>query len=262
MVSVYQALNLRLVATPTTFNGERVNPDVAFLGDIHGFYNRILEYPWKPAPQLVIQVGDFGFFHLPTRRCNVNPPYPVWFIEGNHDSIDECRHLARNFTMRRQIDPAKNIYHAPKGWVEEFDGKVIGFLGGAESVDSHRRVRGANYFPDEGLTVADLYRFNDNLNKLGRKKLDILVTHTPPECIVRSVYGIVNLSGPSSTLVERALDEWRPDLLISGHMHYHYTAGIRGTMCIVLGTNEWFHPSHGFKQIQDGKPDLEKLKGI
>ena len=236
-----------------------MNADIAFLGDIHGFYNRLLAWPWgEPFPKQVIQVGDFGFFHIPGRECKVNPPYPMMFIEGNHDSIEHLRNISDRYSKVAKICGGE-ITYVPRGWVTEIEGKTVGFLGGAESIDQGFRKQGVNWFPDEGITVSDLYRLNENMQTLDKTKIDILVTHTPPEFVVKKEYGITEMSGPSAKLVERAMEEWWPELLISGHMHYHRELKAAGTKIVVLGTNEWYHPAHGFQQLFDNAKDMERL---
>jgi hypothetical protein len=103
------------------------------------------------------------------------------------------------------------------------DGRRIGFLGGASSVDKRYRIsRNLDWFPEENITREDIEKF-DNVDLI-----DILITHCPPRRIISRnfnpndllFFGLPNTwEDPNSILVEQLWDRLGNPKLYSGHMH-------------------------------------------
>lgn len=210
---------------------------IYFIGDIHGEFevlNKLLEK--IPESATVIQVGDYGLWpgHPRKPKPRVNPIRPVHFIDGNHEYFPWLRR-SRGLT---EIRP--NSIYIPRGTVLEIEGKRIGFLGGADSIDKAWRTAGIDWFPDERITHDDGMRL---LDAVGDTPLDILVTHTPPVSVVDMLIarhgGAGSKSYPEFNGGARAVEAlWealgRP-LNISGHMHPERV--VRYGKCVVLPIN-------------------------
>lgn len=204
---------------------------VGFLGDIHGAFGRITEIAKRkllgPGDTL-IQVGDKGvqkrFLSPEWARLNLSFPFRVLFIDGNHEDYN----VINGWSKTELTEVAPNTFYAPRGYVMEIEGKLFGFLGGAESVDKAWRVKSGpnrDWFWEERITDADVERLYANV---GDRTLDYLVTHTPP---IRAIhanfppldkaswqldYGWIDFS---SLAVQRVVDKIRPKNVVCGHMH-------------------------------------------
>lgn len=196
---------------------------IAFVGDIHGNINALvkiidhLKAQW-PSISAIIQVGDFGLYPEKIAHLQrINPFVPIYAIDGNHEYFP----LVTQWVKETEIAP--NIFYMPRGTVKDIDGRKIGFLGGAASVDKQLRIQyKMGWYPEEVVTQKDISKFD------GVDKLDILVTHCPPyQTIIRNFdqrnllqYGLrPEWVDPSSVLVESLWMRLGRPKLVCGHMH-------------------------------------------
>lgn len=200
---------------------------IAFIGDIHGEFailNQLLRQ--LPAEATVIQVGDYGLWPEPALSVSAamseylpparpDPCRPVYWIDGNH----EYAPLTRGLTEVTQV--ARNSWFIPRGTVLELDGRRLGFLGGADSVDKQWRRPEVSWFEDERITYAEASRL---LTNAASAPLDLLVTHTPPACVVDAMLrrqGAVAWPEfqESARVVEQVWDTLGRPPVVCGHMH-------------------------------------------
>lgn len=188
------------------------------IGDIHGFFASGILYKAAMGDDTVIQVGDLGFWpYLREEWERYTPPKPIYFIEGNHDYAPPLVAL----TEPTEVWP--NLIYLPRGTVKEIDGKRVAFCGGATSVDYKWRHKGKDWFDEEVIRVEDVERFR------GVKKIDILVTHSPPDRAIRRnfpedglrAFGIYPATwrDPSAERVEEIWKMLGQPTLYCGHMH-------------------------------------------
>lgn len=220
---------------------------ILLVGDIHGVYSVFNEFVAKaPAEAVIIQVGDFGFWPQLVQRF-VPPPRNIYFIDGNHDHTQALAGLP---PFDKPVEIWPNAIYVPRGTVLELDGKKILFLGGAKSIDRKWRARfnpmGDNpvncWFPEEVISTADVLRAKLAADRAG--KIDVMVTHTPPQYVIDKYFGI---PGPEWELPVDWRDEsaWRVEEvwkhvdcppLYCGHMHRSIVDGnVR-----ILDINETF----------------------
>jgi len=204
---------------------------LAFLGDIHGVVPSLknalikikVEYPQVTA---LIQVGDFGWYKSRIEAFKaVNPHIPVYWIDGNHEYFP----LINRTTEVTEVAP--NIFYVPRGTVLTLDGRKIGFMGGAASVDKEYRIRsGLPWHKEELITESDVARMD------GVDTVDIFVTHTPPQSVVDRhfdpmdlvrYYGLtIDWRDPSAQHIQNLWDRFGNPLLICGHMHRSVSASM------------------------------------
>lgn len=163
---------------------------IAFLGDLHGNFFKLLDAQNKlPKGTPLIQVGDFGYWgQLFPAYIEMQIKQPFYFIEGNHDDVDDLLQHKQPF----EVWP-KAVY-VPRGTVLEIAGKQIMFFGGAKSVDRKFRVAGTKrrpaplgaWFKREVPSEAELERA---IKAAEGKKIDILVTHTPSAWMLSAYCG-------------------------------------------------------------------------
>lgn len=194
---------------------------LAFLGDIHGSTDQLIYAIDKikdSEVKALIQVGDFGYFPDRFKAFSIiHPEIPVYFIDGNHEHFPSLE----KFTDVTEV--FNNIFYVPRGTVLELDNRKLAFCGGAASVDKQIRLRqNMAWYPEEEITDEQLSRLDDV------DEVDILVTHTPPNCIINYYFpqsGLVNWGlpvtwvDPSAVKIEKLWRRLRMPKLICGHFH-------------------------------------------
>jgi hypothetical protein len=163
-----------------------------FVGDVHGaisgndptnprsgleYLNAIL-----PRGEAIIQVGDFGWadigfgfdFITAWTIFGASLNRKLYFGDGNHESFPLLP-----MDANEPVEMAPNIFYVPRGTVLTLEGLRIGFLGGAASIDQKFRTKDINWFEEENIRPQDIAKTYE------WKDIDIMVTHTPPQHVVR-----------------------------------------------------------------------------
>lgn len=167
--------------------------DIAFVGDIHGSMNYLvnaMENSARVGIDTIIQVGDFWTYGdnelikinrvVDRIKDQFGVDMTVHFIDGNHEDyrIIDPRGNTRHFIEDRLI------YH-PRGDVFTVHDVVIGCYGGAVSIDQELRYEGRDWWRQEKPNDSDLdkavHAFQDH-------DLDVLVTHDIPDFAIDQVY--------------------------------------------------------------------------
>lgn len=148
------------------------------VGDIHGDFQVINALIRDEKPDMIIQVGDFGYWpRLPDHGW---PPYdppllnggvPVHWCDGNH----EDHYVLSEIAESGEVEVLPNVYYQPRGSVLTLqDGRNVLFFGGAASGDKWSRIEGRDWFQSEVPTLKDIDRIPDDI------KIDIVISHTAP----------------------------------------------------------------------------------
>jgi hypothetical protein len=187
------------------------------MGDIHGDYEPIrqLMKEWKPGtPMAVLQLGDFGFYNSCLKSWP-NPPFPVYAIDGNHEYFPIIRH----YTEVSEVRP--NLFFVPRGSIIELMGYKIGCCGGGFSIDKAFREEHYTWFRDEEV-------LNKHIEPLLNADVDFLVTHSPPESIIRRNFPPLdadywrlprNWKDTSAATIEILYQKHNRTRMYCGHMH-------------------------------------------
>lgn len=200
---------------------------IYFLGDIHGDAAVLHHHMDKfDKNDVIIQVGDWGFYpRIIEDQKRLFPdgyPCPVYVIDGNHENFNFLFDQVENDGLWEFID---NMFYVPRGTVMEIDDYLIGFLGGACSVDIAWRKPVGKWYAQETITENDLQTLISNVD--GRE-LDVLVTHAAPAKTIQRHFKPLNYNwwglpknwvDYSSKRVERAIDILNPKQVVCGHMH-------------------------------------------
>lgn len=210
---------------------------VLIVGDTHGEWGRLNTLINKKKPDIVLQVGDFGWW--PQMEVRGQYGYEkgwklegvkaqdtkVYWCDGNH----EDHWNIGQFTPDNPIDPMmlyKGVYYAPRGSTLELpDGRTVLFFGGAWSVDENQRTLGIDWFPEEVPNYSDID------HALGySKKIDIVISHTcPREWQPRgTVLTVDKDKDPTCKMLSAILDKYKPELWYHGHWHI-FREGYRNT---------------------------------
>lgn len=169
---------------------------VLVVGDLHGNDRAAaaaIHHAAQQGAQLVVQVGDFGFW--PTANRTQRKPYgegftawvertcrevgvPLLWVRGNHED-----HPAL-FAEREKagVGPGEpwwmheHLAHWPDGLVLNVGGKRWLGVGGAHSIDRRLRVEGRSWFPEEKVTPEQAAEIASQ----GHFDVDVVVAHDAP----------------------------------------------------------------------------------
>lgn len=208
--------------------------EVLMVGDWHGrttWMEKVLRAAYRSGHKLLIHVGDLAvlwpapndndkFTKILKRRLD-EYQLTLIFVDGNHDVHPKLRALPLNADGFGVI--SDRLLYAPRGHRWSLSGVRFGALGGAYSIDRRTRKLGKGWWEGEETCEADVRR-------LGRGRLDVLVTHEVPAGI-----DVVSQVGPLPEFIEReayanrllvrdAVRNTGPRLVFSGHWHQRRTA--------------------------------------
>ena len=202
---------------------------IMIMGDSHGEFGFIKKITKIHKPDMIIHVGDFGWFpHW--KSHNVIPlkdfPVPLYFIDGNHDDQSVLSQLTEETALM------PNINYVPRGTIKQLHtGENALFIGGADSIDKAYRKEGIDWWREELITQADMMRIPEDA------KNDIVFSHTCPKFLadrlVHMVKGSPN-NDPSTIALEQIHSIYKPKRWYFGHWHYPTT------YCCELTGTEFF----------------------
>lgn len=202
--------------------------DIFFLGDVHSRVDVVTETMTLAAEHgidTIIQVGDFWCYRpdaiteIRRQRHNIYQRYridmTIHFIDGNHEDY----RIINPHGLPQEFGDGTMIYH-PRGDVSEINGIVVGFFGGAVSVNRDRQIPGTSWFKDEFPTPGDVERARQSFSQ----GIDLLVTHEIPE---RAVGQVIH-PGINPTVydahivreqVDKVLESSGAPVVVHGHWH-------------------------------------------
>jgi hypothetical protein len=205
---------------------------ILITGDIHNEFGKLNQLISKKRPDLVICCGDFGYWpdvkwaselsDIKTQGSTI-----LW-CDGNHEN-----HWALQKRESDEMQPG--VIYMPRGSSYTLeDGRVLMFMGGADSIDKDHRYIGVDWFPDEVIKPRDLYDLPDI-------KVDIFITHTCPEELVADMlkYNSSKFADPSPRALSELWKIYKPDLWYFGHWHIYKELDMFGTKCFALGSSSF-----------------------
>lgn len=190
-------------------------------GDIHNEFHLLNTLINKKRPELVICCGDFGFWPNKPWAQKLSSIKPkgakVLWCDGNHED-----HWALRDRVTDELAP--NVFYMPRGSTYTLpDGRVIMFMGGADSIDKHMRTEGDTWFREEVIQQGDLYNLPDI-------KVDIFITHTCPLALVNDLRRIYEKNAePSNWALSELWKIYKPELWFFGHWHTYREGNLFGT---------------------------------
>lgn len=169
------------------------------VGDIHGdtkFVERLAKKAKDEEVDLVILAGDLTFLEKSTK--NLVGPFikekkEVILIPGNHETMSTINTLTQIYERTRHV----HGYSVRKG--------DIGIFG-----SGYEPSTGPFFIEDEEIFKM-LKKGNE---KIKDSKKKIMVTHAHPKGSIAEFSGF-----PGSKAVQKAIKEFKPDILISAHIH-------------------------------------------
>jgi hypothetical protein len=177
--------------------------------------------------RVCLQLGDLGLLWPHenwarsitklTRILTRNQQSFFW-VDGNHEWHPKLLEFPIRDDGLRWM--SANIAHLPRGYRTTFPtGKTLAALGGANSIDVDWRQVGESWWPEESISAADLAT-------LGTSHADVLVGHEAPAGVpdpgrYRSGWSpdVIKYANASRAAFTTAVEQVRPLLTLSGHMH-------------------------------------------
>lgn len=207
---------------------------IIICGDLHGDWGSINTLIDKRHPDIIIQVGDFGYFpNFQDSLIEEQTAYgktikkkwdnygikckntKVYWCRGNHDNVDA---LNENFSKTEISNIYDNVFYCPFGVVLTLptNEKVL-FVGGAKSVDRFTagRIEGVDWWHQETISYSDMKNLPD-------QKIDIVVSHTIPKSFLKKVGWERSgdmFNDPSCEALDQIMKIYKPKYLYSGHFH-------------------------------------------
>lgn len=186
------------------------------IGDVHGDFNRLKWYLNELEPDLCISTGDWGYWprYLKFEDSWRTNKIPIYFCEGNHEDYFALESLETN-------EVADNIFYMKRGSTLKLpDGRKALFFGGALSIDRNNRTLGFDYFPQEIITLGNLYSLPDNV------EADIIISHTCPNYFDLEIDKWEQ--DPSQVILDQLFDLVRPKKWFFSHWHKHLEGKYKG----------------------------------
>jgi len=178
---------------------EKKKTKILAIGDLHGDQNLVKRLAKRAKDEnvdLVIIAGDLTWLEQSTK--NLIGPFvkehkEVLLIPGNHETMPTIRTLTESYPKTRHL----HGYSVRKN--------DIGIFGAG-----YESSTGPFCLEDEEIFKI-LKKGNDNIKYLKKK---IMVTHAHPRGSIAEFSGF-----PGSKAVTKAIKEFKPDILISAHIH-------------------------------------------
>lgn len=190
----------------------------------------------------ILHVGDLAVLWPGQIRFTDRLIHALWsygmtlmFIDGNHDVHPKLRELPLNkdgfgIVTTGSANPLWNqerLLYISRGHRWAMEGVRFGGLGGAYSIDRFQRVLGKSWWAEEETT-------KDDVDRLGRDALDVLLTHEVPNGIdlhtmFRLPESIERAAKVNRILVADAVRNTSPKNVFSGHWHQFRTQTLAGS---------------------------------
>lgn len=237
--------------------------DFIFVGDVHGRLNDI-DYAsilaCRNKKTQIIQAGDNWSYDEAILRHKLDSIFSrnekvnnleknslhMDFVDGNHDNFD---YLDAHALHPQEINDY--VTYMPRGYVEDYGGLIIGFYGGAQSIDYASRIEGKDWWADEVPNYADFSRAWNTFKKYDN--IDILITHDCPEEITPHFFQESESSIGKKTRKEisQLVEEFSPRYLFHGHHHISHVDDSTFPNTTVVSLNKNGH--EGFAAWFDGE---------
>jgi predicted phosphodiesterase len=184
---------------------------MTIIGDTHADYTEYLKITSNCSES--IQVGDFGMIGFTDKVPYLGLNHK--FIRGNHDDPMLCKQHP-NYLGDYGI--YKNIF----------------YMSGAHSIDLQTRTPGLDWWPDEELSMKELY---DAYTLYATLYPPIVITHDAPYTALIAM-GVFDAQSRTNEILEQMFEMHKPKLWVYGHHHRSFQEDIEKTKFICLNIDE------------------------
>ena len=207
---------------------------IMIVGDTHANFpkfNKLIES--QDYPDVVIQCGDYGWW--PHAHGNnllggtklfdqfgLRPgKSKVFWTPGNHENWDDLQRLTDKHG-RVPIEVQENVFFMPRGSVLQINHLNYLFIGGADSIDKHRRVEGVSWWRGESISYVDL-------QALPETNIDVVISHTCPRYFLKNdCLDKLKFDDPNCQSLDYVFDKYTPHYWFFGHYHLYKQGKTKG----------------------------------
>lgn len=191
----------------------------------------------------IFHVGDFGLwpgeggakYLRKVDRTLSDLGQTLYVTEGNHEWFDKLDQIKPSSDGLKRVTP--RIIFLPRGFRWNMGGWSFLSLGGAPSIDFDKRKRGVSWWPQEAITMGDVYRVREGVEARGT--VDVMITHDAPknvvaieESIAGNPFGFsdkgIQYATEGRELLHAAWEIAKPSLLFHGHYHIRVDEVVEG----------------------------------
>lgn len=207
------------------------------VGDMHGnlfaWSRTILPAIRRHRPDVVIQVGDFGYGwdseYLDALDIMLEDVgAPVFWLDGNHEGFTQLEEIGA-FGADEPFATSARTTYIPRGYAWDWQGRRCMAMGGAYSVDKPYRREGLSWWPQEEITDLDVAR----AARAGH--VDVLFAHDAfagfkvpgPHAAWKQAGEFDRLSMPNRLKLLDVVKAAKPSLYLLGHYHHSYELDAR-----------------------------------
>jgi Icc-related predicted phosphoesterase len=187
---------------------------IVALGDVHGNFDFLNSFIEEQEADVILQCGDNAYYWNKDNTGIIKPKHTkVYFTPGNHENWDMFEEkIGRHGTVPIEVE--KNIFMCPIGSTLTINGKVILFVGGADSIDKEYRLPKVSWWSQEILNYNDFDYISKNV-----RKTDIIISHTCPTSFQIGYQYYDKINDPSRAVLNLVLTQYQPKLWFFGHWH-------------------------------------------
>ena len=209
---------------------------VLIVGDSHGdpqFISNIHTEAKRFGVKTIVQLGDFGYDFGTNTIASIrawldrDPEHQWFWLDGNHDEHNYIEQDILKLEWPGEPVPHfhERMFYCHRGSTVWIGDKLCMFMGGAYSIDKHRRTQYISWWPQEMIRQSDVQRALENAE--GRK-IDVLFSHDAPRSefldkwLQSEGYKVDPWSNENRTALTYVVDSVRPQDLYHGHYHHRY----------------------------------------
>lgn len=209
-------------------------------GDTHGEL-QIGRLSTKAFPQgkkltkddYVIICGDFGILwkNEPDKtekywlKFLKSKPWTTLFVDGNHENFSRLNKLPTIEKFGGKVDVINDkVFHLRRGEIYTINDKTFFCFGGAISRDKHYRVVNVSWWEQEVPSKDEMEYATRNLEKVNYK-VDYIITHTAPECVIYSVHLQHDYADTTTSFLQFISDHTQFERWYCGHLHLDQDVG-------------------------------------
>lgn len=204
---------------------------ILIIGDIHGQFelaDKTYEQIFQTHPDidLMIQVGDFGFFPRMEglKSWNRKQPFthPCVFIDGNHEDHKLLHQYNKSWHLQVPLSNQMSWQQSMKEWEYLPRGTIrdgILYIGGARSIDQHLRIRDWDWFEEENLSYQDQENIFNAIDAYGKENIHTIITHDCPASFDVSEACVLEMIDGNRKFLEAIRQYVRPQRWFFGHYH-------------------------------------------
>jgi len=150
--------------------------------------------------------------------------YNLYFLDGNHERFPSLEKLPEDENHMGYV--SKQIRHLKRGRTYNIQGKKILTIGGADSIDKCRRIKGLSWWEQEQIT-------DEDIAEVKPEYYDYVLTHCCPTSVFNkhkqelcTLANVIDDSNPEFHISENKLEQVKSKITFGKWYFGHYHVDI------------------------------------